>query len=634
MASQLRRMLSLPVGGRPDACSPEQKQHAIISSHFLGPKAENMDHLRAIVSEVLDSHGQARRSYFPEDGDFITPAMRDQPAYRSSVEALKQRIRGISEELERNSIPFWSPRLCQASDDDDDVDDDESQPGHRNGWKPFKDLTTWELLNLRPTTILELPIRLTEEYSISPTSLQDALRKFSIQTVGKEYFERDDTFGLKGTGKFFVSSTKHYSWPKGGAITGLGSDNFLDVAVDQDARMNCKDLERKLQNCIDNRIPVFGVVAIIGSTEHGACDPLDKILQVRKRCEAKGLSFSVHCDAAWGGYFRTTLPPQVGGQSLPFVPSLGLREHTIRQLRSLAHADSVTIDPHKSGYINYPAGGLCYRDGRMRYLVTWTSPIVSHSKGESDTSMGLCGVEGSKPGAAAVAAWAAHESIGLNHLGYGRLLGEALFTSTKLYCHWATMTRDGEDLMVVPLNRLPSEIKGLGTRAIESDKNRIRGILSMSNKELHDDETRFRFFAELGGDLMINAFACNFRVDGRPCQDIEEINRLNRRIFQRLSVTKPAKLGNEKGNGAKKTPLWLTTSNFSHAKFGDCLVHFKKRLGLTHERSLNQGNLSFLVNVTMSPWPSDSLLLQEMADCFKTIAEEETKVRVEMRPKR
>lgn len=85
----------------------------------------------------------------------------------------------------------------------------------------------------------------------------------------------------------------------------------------------------------------------------------------------------------------------------------------------------------RSGYINYPAGGLCYRDQRMRYLVTWTSPIVFH-QGDALESMGVYGVEGSKPGAAATAAWLTHKTIGLHNDGYGRLLGEAVFSCTKV----------------------------------------------------------------------------------------------------------------------------------------------------------------------------------------------------------
>lgn len=56
------------------------------------------------------------------------------------------------------------------------------------------------------------------------------------------------------------------------------------------------------------------------------------------------------------------------------------------------------LNRHRSGYCPYPAGGLCYKDGRMRYMVTWTSPIVFRDS-EAEDSIGVYGVEGSKPGA-------------------------------------------------------------------------------------------------------------------------------------------------------------------------------------------------------------------------------------------
>lgn len=80
--------------------------------------------------------------------------------------------------------------------------------------KPFVELDTWELLNLKPSTVLELSTRLTEEYSITAQFLQDALKPYLIQSVGKDSLER--SFGIEKSGKFFVSTTKHYSWPKGG----------------------------------------------------------------------------------------------------------------------------------------------------------------------------------------------------------------------------------------------------------------------------------------------------------------------------------------------------------------------------------------------------------------------------------
>ncbi|KAF5699357.1 L-tyrosine decarboxylase [Fusarium globosum] len=220
--------------------------------------------------------------------------------------------------------------------------------------KPFNELSTWELLNLKPTAILQIPTRLTSEYAISATFLQTALHDYLIQTVGKEYV--DQKFGITKPAKFFVSATKHYSWPKGGAISGLGSDNFVDIAVDEEARMDISSLRAHLESCIEGDdesqyTPVFGGVVIIGSTEHGACDPLRQVVELREEFQARGLSFAIHCDAAWGGYFSSMIERRmfapIPGGDLPFVPKLAIQPYTREQLECLPFADSITIDPHK-----------------------------------------------------------------------------------------------------------------------------------------------------------------------------------------------------------------------------------------------------------------------------------------------
>lgn len=217
--------------------------------------------------------------------------------------------------------------------------------------------------------------------------------------------------------------------------------------------MDLSDLEDKLEQQRLAERPVYAVVAIIGSTEEGAVDPLQRILQLRQKFQTKGLSFLVHADAAWGGYFATMLCKgkefQPAGTQLSkkpkaprsddeivtiqeieagevsdcdeldfdtaseymetdveelsetragrepnddgFVPGLTLRLETQRDLAALRYCDSITVDPHKAGYIPYPAGALAYRDGRLRFLVTWTSPYLSRG---SVTSIGIYGVEG------------------------------------------------------------------------------------------------------------------------------------------------------------------------------------------------------------------------------------------------
>lgn len=114
-----------------------------------------------------------------------------------------------------------------------------------------------------------------------------------------------------------------------------------------------------------------------------------------------GLSFLIHADAAWGGYFASMIdrkkkdligkPVKAHDPKSSPVPALCLKKETEEDLYALQHADSITVDPHKAGYIPYPAGSLVYRDGRLRHLVTWSGPYLSQGSSEN---IGVYGVEG------------------------------------------------------------------------------------------------------------------------------------------------------------------------------------------------------------------------------------------------
>jgi hypothetical protein len=80
--------------------------------------------------------------------------------------------------------------------------------------RPFKELSTWELLNLKPSTTLDIPSRLYNEFGISPTFLESAIRPYLIQSIGKDPLEKE--FNIKNSAKFCISISKHYSWPKSG----------------------------------------------------------------------------------------------------------------------------------------------------------------------------------------------------------------------------------------------------------------------------------------------------------------------------------------------------------------------------------------------------------------------------------
>ncbi|KAF8824088.1 hypothetical protein HHX47_DHR9000097 [Lentinula edodes] len=505
--------------------------------------------------------------------------------------------------------------------------------------KLLKDFTTWELLNILPSNVLDIPTRINEEYGITAQFLQDALKPYLAQTVGKERLERE--FHVEPMA-YFASATMHYSWPKGAAITGIGSENVVPVKVDNSARMDPNDLRRLLHEGLNlkdaqgNPAPraVYAVVAIVGSTEHGACDPIKDILDIRDEFRKKGLSFVLHGDGAWGTYFATAIPEVIVQESISlssqwshtsmkigeynkarhdvFVPTVPLKTKTLESIVHMRYCDSITVDPHKSGYLQYPAGGLLYRDQRMRYLVTWTSPIVYRNDLQS---IGVFGVEGSKPGAAPVATFFSHVILGLNVDGYGQLLGEALFGAVKMYAHLATMSSSESTFVVRPLNLLPAEINGI-PEEVEAQKELIRKkILSVPNRELVNDKETWKLVVEMGSDLSINAFAVNFKLGNVVNEDIVEANYLNKRIFDALSITD--------ANTDKKPPLILTSTVLAQKSYGECLLKFKDRLGLKGSQDLYT-----LVNVVMSPWPTASGLTAEIAQSLQETIVKEREVSV------
>lgn len=80
------------------------------------------------------------------------------------------------------------------------------------------------------------------------------------------------------------------------------------------------------------------------------------------------------------------------------VPEMYLSDYVQKQLSALHYCDTITIDPHKTGFCPYPAGAICYRDKIMNTFLHIDSEVpYLHGK----MVLGNVGIEGSKPGAAA-----------------------------------------------------------------------------------------------------------------------------------------------------------------------------------------------------------------------------------------
>lgn len=464
--------------------------------------------------------------------------------------------------------------------------------------KPLVEATNWELLNLPIDEVLNLALKINLTYQIPIDTIGNVVNNYSIQELGLFEFYKKYLPDIDHAPISFAPSTKHYSWPKAASLLGMGSGFNVSILVDDKARMRVDLLEQHLQKCVDKKQPVTTVIAVIGTTEESAVDPLADILQLREKFRQKGLEFTIHADAAWGGYFASmlrkndhTAPEEVDDA---FVPSLPMSKYVIEQYKALGKADSITIDPHKAGYIPYPAGGLCYRNSAMRNMVSFTAPVVFH--GGIDPTVGVYGVEGSKPGAAAAATYLSHRVIRPDSTGYGQILGECYFTAKKFYANLQCLNLDRtRPFIVVPLAELPAIEQGGsiadGIRQMEFMKERI---IEVSNEELIQDTEAMALLKEMGQDQTIITYMFNFKnQDGSLNTDTQKMSDLNNEVYRRLSF-KPFE------DPTEQTPLVVTSSNFSVENYGVSFIQkLRTRLGVQGGEDVP---INFIISTVMNPW--------------------------------
>lgn len=461
------------------------------------------------------------------------------------------------------------------------------------------ELDTWSLLNLKADDILALPTRLTDEYQISRDLVTASLDQYSLQSLGIQEFSRRFLSQIDKPPVFFVPGSKHYSFPKAAALLGIGASNMVDVPVDEDARMNLAALKELLKRCLAEKRPVYTVVAVMGSTEESAIDPIKDILALRDEFRQQGLEFTVHGDAAWGGYHVSVIrddfdmpePPAAFAPSPP--PAVPLKQFVVEQFQALGHADSITVDPHKSGYIPYPAGALCYRNSAMRDLVTFSAPVVFH--GDAEPTVGIYGIEGSKPGAAAAAVYLSHRVIRPSKSGYGKIIGQALFSCRKLYAQLLCMARPEDPFIIVPVPRLPAEVNGSN---VEQQTQFIRDrIVGKTNEEIVKDSAAMKLLAEIGPDENILAYAFNFKtVSGTLNTDLDQANRLNKALYNRLSINP--------GEDIYGYDLIVSTTDLNAAQYGETFINdYKRRLGVGDSTGVS---ITVLRSVVMDPWVTET----------------------------
>lgn len=297
---------------------------------------------------------------------------------------------------------------------------------------PIVELPLWELLNVTNQDTLDLWERLWQ--SAPRPEVLRALANHSLAAIGYQEYSRRlalDYGDPLPAGVVLVAATAHYSWEKIVRALGIGSNQLVYVSLDHGYRMDPEALWEQVSALARRRHPILALVSVCGTTEESAVDRLDQVLQVRRRAERElGATFHVHSDACYGGYAAavTRRPDGTRRTAAEIRESVGAdwpTDEWVRSVEALGQADSVTVDPHKLGYVPYAAGAILVRDGRTRHLVATDPPYLSPADvtaPDGERFLGRYILEGSKPGAAAAAVWLSHKVLPLDERGYGYLI--------------------------------------------------------------------------------------------------------------------------------------------------------------------------------------------------------------------
>jgi tyrosine decarboxylase len=432
----------------------------------------------------------------------------------------------------------------------------------------------------------QLPERI--DYKNRQRYIEETFDKLCMQTQGFTWNDSSDRLDL---GVVYLPQSKHYSFSKAMDLLGMGRKNLRFVPVDSNFRLDVNILENMLFN---EERPILSVICVMGSTEESSVDEVHKVVSLRDKLEKeKGKSFHLHIDAAYGGYARALFLDEMNQFMSKEQLKFRLREFGIigdkadrltvswpsdvvyESYEAMKDADTITVDPHKLGYIPYPAGGIVLKDKRMREAIHAFAPYVfgKPEKNQPDILIGSYILEGSKPGAAAAAVWTAHRVMPLNISGYGKLIGETIDGAHALF----------------------------------------HGLQTLNPVTISENIT-IQVYVLAKPDLNIVNYIFNFSENS----NLQKLNRLTAFIASKIFGPDPIK-----SHLMLEKSFIVSTTALSQEEYGDIPFDFLKRIGISLEEWHKVQNLQVIRSVVMSPYLTTDFVDENYVEKFRSTIEKE-----------
>ncbi|WP_329120284.1 pyridoxal phosphate-dependent decarboxylase family protein [Streptomyces sp. NBC_01353] len=153
--------------------------------------------------------------------------------------------------------------------------------------------------------------------------------------------------------RIFSSECSHFSVQKSATLLGLGANAVISIPVDRNKRMQSVVLAAELEACRAEGLTPMAIVATAGTTDFGSIDPLPEIAALADEYGAW-----MHVDAAYGCGLLASLT----------------RRHL---LDGIEHADSVTVDYHKSFFQPVSSSAVLVRDGATLRHATYHADYLN-----------------------------------------------------------------------------------------------------------------------------------------------------------------------------------------------------------------------------------------------------------------
>lgn len=176
-------------------------------------------------------------------------------------------------------------------------------------------------------------------------------------------------------GVIICSEFAHYSVSKAVGVLGLGTANLIAMPTTGALKLDTAALAATLDSLALEGRRVIAIIAVAGTTEAGAFDPIRQMAAL-----ARAHGAWLHVDAAWGGGLLFASP-----------------EFRRKAFDGIELADSVTIDAHKQLFSPIGFGMLIFREPHSSEAIAKQAEYVIR-RGSAD--VGKFCLEGTRPGVA------------------------------------------------------------------------------------------------------------------------------------------------------------------------------------------------------------------------------------------